>query len=350
EAARGRDRERREPQVGDHRHEAGRLARGDADHAVAHARDHLLAHAREPNRRQSGGGGGRAGEDERRRKGDENEWAAQGLNVAEKSENVDSRPVAGFEGKRGLVLGVANKRSIAWAIASRLAEGGAELAFTYQGERIEKNVRELAESVGSPLVTECDVRSDEDLARVFSEVGEAFAGGLDILVHSVAFAAAEDLEGRFTDTPRDRFWLALDVSAYSLVACSRLAEPLMKPRGGGSILTMTYLGGERAVPHYNVMGVAKAALDSSVKYLAWDLGEKNIRVNAISAGPVRTLAARSIAGFPTMEAIVEERSPLHRHVDADDVGGAAVHLLSDDAQNVTGTTLYVDSGYHAMGM
>jgi len=256
----------------------------------------------------------------------------------------------GYEGKRGLVLGVANKRSIAWAIARRLADAGAELAFTYQGERIEKGVRELAESLSSPLVTECDVRSDEDVARVFREVGEAFDGGLDLLVHAVAFAAAEDLEGRFTDTPRDRFWMALDVSAYSLVSCARAAEPLMDARGGGSIVTMTYLGGERAVPHYNVMGVAKATLDSSMRYLAWDLGEKNIRVNAISAGPVRTLAARSITGFSTMEAIVEERSPLHRHIDADDVGAAAAYLLSDDAKNVTGTTLYVDSGYHAMGM
>ncbi|HZQ04150.1 MAG TPA: enoyl-ACP reductase [Gaiellaceae bacterium] len=255
-----------------------------------------------------------------------------------------------FEGKRGLVLGVANRRSIAWGIASRLAAGGARLAFTYQGERIEATVRELAESVASPLVTACDVRSDDDLARVFAEVADAFGGQLDLLVHSVAFAAAEDLEGRFTDTPRDRFWLALDVSAYSLVACARAAEPLMAAAGGGAILTMTYLGGERAVPHYNVMGVAKAALDSSVRYLAWDLGQKNIRVNAISAGPVRTLAARSIAGFPTMEAIVEERAPLHRHIGPDDVGAAAAYLLSDDARNVTGTTLYVDSGYHAMGM
>jgi enoyl-[acyl-carrier protein] reductase I len=255
-----------------------------------------------------------------------------------------------YEGKRGLVLGVANKRSIAWAIAKRLADGGAELAFTFQGERIEKGVRELADSVSSPLVTECDVRSDEDVERVFREVGEAFDGGLDLLVHSVAYAAAEDLEGRFTDTPRERFWLALDVSAYSLVACARAAEPLMEARGGGSIITMTYLGGERAVPHYNVMGVAKATLDASVRYLAWDLGQKSIRVNAISAGPVRTLAARSIAGFPTMEAIVEERSPLHRHIEADDVGAAAAYLLSDDARNVTGTILYVDSGYHAMGM
>jgi enoyl-[acyl-carrier protein] reductase I len=255
-----------------------------------------------------------------------------------------------FDGKRALILGVANKRSIAWAIAKKLADGGAELAFTFQGERIEKSVRDLAETVDTKLVTECDVRSDDDLARVFGEVGEAFGGQLDLLVHSVAYAAAEDLEGRFTDTPRDRFWMALDVSAYSLVACGRHAEPLMEAAGGGSIVTMTYLGGERAVPHYNVMGVAKATLDASVRYLAWDLGRKNVRVNAISAGPVRTLAARSIAGFPTMEAIVEERAPLHRHIDADDVGEAAAYLLSDAARNVTGTTLYVDSGYHAMGM
>jgi enoyl-[acyl-carrier protein] reductase I len=255
-----------------------------------------------------------------------------------------------FEGKRGLVLGVANRRSIAWAIARKLVDGGASLAFTYQGERIEKNVRELAESVSSPLITSCDVRSDEDVARVFEETAETFGGELDLLVHSVAFADARDLEGRFTDTPRERFWLALDVSAYSLVECARAAEPLMEAAGGGSIMTMTYLGGERAVPHYNIMGVAKAALDASVRYLAWDLGQKNIRVNAVSAGPVRTLAARSIAGFPTMEAIVEERAPLRRHIDADDVGAAAAYLLSDEARNVTGTILYVDSGYHAMGM
>jgi enoyl-[acyl-carrier protein] reductase I len=255
-----------------------------------------------------------------------------------------------FDGKRGLVLGVANRRSIAWAIAKRLADGGAQLAFTYQGDRIEKNVRELAESVSSPLVTSCDVREDADLDRVLAQTADAFGGTLDLLVHSVAYAAAEDLEGRFTDTPRDRFWLALDVSAYSLVAAAKRAEPLMEAAGGGSIVTMTYLGGERAVPHYNVMGVAKSALDSSVKYLAWDLGQKNIRVNAVSAGPVRTLAARSIAGFPTMEAIVEERVPLRRAIEADDVGAAAAYLLSDDARNVTGTTLYVDSGYHSMGM
>ena len=255
-----------------------------------------------------------------------------------------------FAGKRGLVLGVANRRSIAWAIARRLAEQGAELAFTYQGERIEQGVRDLAATVNSPLVTACDVRSDEDVERVMREAADVFDGKLDLVVHSVAYAAAEDLEGRFTDTPRDRFWLALDVSAYSLVGVARAAEPFLEAAGGGSILTMTYLGGERAVPHYNVMGVAKAALDASVRYLAWDLGAKGIRVNAISAGPVRTLAARSIAGFPTMEAIVEERAPLRRPIDAGDVGAAAAYLLSDAARNVTATTLYVDSGYHAMGM
>jgi enoyl-[acyl-carrier protein] reductase I len=255
----------------------------------------------------------------------------------------------GLAGKRGLVLGVANRRSIAWAIARRLAQDGARLAFTFQGERLESTVRELASTVASPLVTECDVRSDDDVTRAIDEAAQAL-GGLDLVVHSVAFAAAEDLEGRFTDTPRDRFWLALDVSAYSLVAVARAAEPRLEEAGGGAILTMTYLGGVRAVPHYNVMGVAKATLDASVRYLAWDLGPKNIRVNAISAGPVRTLAARSIAGFPTMEAIVEERSPLHRHISADDVAAAAAYLLSDEAANVTATTLYVDSGYHAMGM
>jgi len=259
--------------------------------------------------------------------------------------------VAGrFEGRNALVLGVANQRSIAWAIARRLADEGAAVAFTYQGERIEKTVRELAGTVSSPLVTECDVRSDDDLARLFSEVGEVFDGGLDVLVHSVAFAAREDLEGRFTDTPRDRFWMALDISAYSLVACARAAEPLMEARGGGSIVTMTYLGGERAMPQYNVMGVAKSALDSSMRYLAMDLGPKNIRVNAISAGPVRTLAARSIARFTTMEELFEQRAPLHRQIDADDCAAAAAYLLSEEGRNVTGTTLYVDAGYHSIGM
>lgn len=253
-----------------------------------------------------------------------------------------------FEGKRGLVLGVANKRSIAWAIAKRLADEGATMAFTFQGERIEANVRELAESVSSPLITPCDVREEADCTRAVAEAAQAL-GGLDFVVHSVAFAAAEDLEGRFTDTPRDRFWMALDISAYSLVAIARAAEPHLAETGG-SIVTMTYLGGERAVPHYNVMGVAKATLDASMRYLTWDLGEKGIRVNAVSAGPVRTLAARSIAGFSTMEEKYAERAPLRRHITAEDVGAASAFLLSDDARNITGTILYVDSGYHAMGM
>jgi len=255
--------------------------------------------------------------------------------------------VPSFDGKRGLVLGVANRRSIAWAIAQALHERGAKLAFTYQGERILKSVRELAASIGSDLVVECDVRSDENLDRAFAEVADGL-GGLDILVHSVAFAQAHDLQGRFIDTARDDFWLALDVSAYSLTAMARRAEPLMAARGGGSIVTMTYLGGERAVPKYNVMGVAKSALDASMRYLAADLGSSNIRINAVSAGPVRTLAARSIPGFTTMEDIVAERAPLRRNIDAGDVAQAAVYLL--ESENVTGTIAYVDAGYHAMGM
>jgi enoyl-[acyl-carrier protein] reductase I len=254
-----------------------------------------------------------------------------------------------LDGKTALVAGVANRRSIAWAIARRLSEEGATLAFTYQGERLEKGVRELAGSIGSELCVECDVSSDESLDRAFEQAVGGL-GGLDLLVHSVAFAHAHDLEGRFTDTARKDFAMALDISAYSLVAMARRAEPLMEARGGGAIVTMTYLGGERAVPHYNVMGVAKAALDASMRYLASDLGPKGIRVNAISAGPVRTLAARSIAGFPTMETIVAERAPLKRNIEADDVGEAGLFLLSPHAKSITGTTLYVDAGYHAMGM
>ena len=255
-----------------------------------------------------------------------------------------------FEGKQALVLGVANQRSIAWAIAKRLADEGATVAFTYQGERIEKNVRDLAESVSSPLVTECDVRSDDDVTRVFSEVADTFGGGLDILVHSVAFAAAEDLEGRFVDTPRDRFWMAIDISAYSLVACSRAAEPLMDVRGGGSIVTMTYLGGERAVPHYNVMGVAKAALEMSVRYLASDLGPRGIRVNAISAGPIKTLAASGVHGLSKMLEYHRTHAPLRRNTDQDEVGDTALFLVSPLSRGVTGEVIHVDGGFHVMGM
>jgi enoyl-[acyl-carrier protein] reductase I len=252
-----------------------------------------------------------------------------------------------LEGKLALVAGVANRRSIAWAIAQGLHERGAKLAFTYQGERIKKSVTELAASIGSDIVVECDVRSDDDLDRAFGEIVDGL-GGLDLMVHSVAYAQAHDLQGRFLDTARDDFWLALDISAYSLTAMARRAEPIMAARGGGSIVTMTYLGGERAVPKYNVMGVAKAALDASMRYLAADLGPSNIRINAVSAGPVRTLAARSIPGFTTMEEIVAERSPLKRNIDASDVAKTALYLL--DAENVTGTISYVDAGYHAMGM
>jgi enoyl-[acyl-carrier protein] reductase I len=255
-----------------------------------------------------------------------------------------------LEGKLGLILGVANRRSIAWAIAQALAREGARLAFTYQGERVKDSVHELVSTLDdNPILLPCDVTRDEDIDAVFDEVNAKF-GGLDVMVHSLAFAAKEDLEGRFTDTKRANFQMALDISAYSLTACTRRAEPLMERRGGGSVLTMTYLGGERAVPNYNVMGVAKAALDASVKYLAYELGPKNIRVNAISAGPIRTLAARSIAGFTTMESIVEERSPMRRNVDAAEVGNTALFLCSPLASGITGEILFVDAGYHAVGM
>ncbi|MBI4492820.1 MAG: enoyl-ACP reductase [Chloroflexi bacterium] len=252
-----------------------------------------------------------------------------------------------LKGKQALVTGVANKRSIAWAIAQALHRAGAQLAFTYQGPRLEGTVRELAASLGSDLVLECDATRDDDLDRVFQRLQVAW-DGLDLLVHSVAFAAREDLEGRFTDTGRANFLMALEISAYSLVAMAQRAEPLMAARGGGSILTMTYLGGERVVPHYNVMGVAKAALESSLRYLAFELGQKNIRVNAISAGPVRTLAARSIAGFTVMEDHVERASPLRRNIEAADVGELALFLLSPLARNITADIVYVDSGMHAL--
>ena len=254
-----------------------------------------------------------------------------------------------LEGKIGLVFGVANRRSIAWAIARALAGAGARLAFTYQGERIESGVRELAGTLDGSLVLPCDVTRDEELDAVFETV-DGELGGLDILIHSVAFAAKEDLEGRYVDTSRANFLMALDISAYSLTAMVRRAEPLMERRGGGSVVTMTYLGGERAVPNYNVMGVAKAALDASVRYLAWDLGTKNIRVNAISAGPIRTLAARSIAGFTKMEEYHAERAPLRRNVDASEVGQTALFLCSSMATGITGEVIHVDAGYNVVGM
>jgi enoyl-[acyl-carrier protein] reductase I len=254
-----------------------------------------------------------------------------------------------LDGKLALVAGVANKRSIAWAIAQALHAAGAQLAFTYQGERLEGSVRKLAEEAGSDVVVECDVSADASIDRAFEQVGEQL-GGLDIMVHSIAFAPQESFTNRFVDTPREAFTTALDISAYSLIAMARRAEPLMAARGGGAMVTMTYMASERAFPGYNIMATAKAALECSVRYLAHELGPASIRVNAISAGPVRTLASAGIAGFKDMEAVIEERSPLGRNIEATDVGQAALYLCSPMSQMVTGTTVYVDSGYHAMGI
>jgi enoyl-[acyl-carrier protein] reductase I len=254
-----------------------------------------------------------------------------------------------LEGKCGLVFGVANKRSIAWAIARALANEGARLAFTYQGERLEQPVRELAATVDSPLVAPCDVTNDAQLDEVFGAVGQQW-GGLDILVHSVAFAPAQTFERPFVDTERADFQAALDVSAYSLIAMARRAAPLIEARGGGAILTMTFNASQRAYPNYNLMAIAKAALEAEVRYLAMELGPQNIRVNAISAGPVRTLAARSIAGFTVMEQHMEKNAPLRRNIAAEDVGNAALYLCSPLAANVTGQVLLVDAGYSILGM
>jgi len=256
-----------------------------------------------------------------------------------------------LDGQSGLVFGVANKRSIAWGIAQALHDAGMRLAFTYQGERLEETVRELAGSLDPAYpVIPCDVTSDDDIARVFGAVGEAFDGGLDTLVHSVAFAPKESFAGLFADTKRADFAAAMDISAYSLVALTRAAAPLMDARGGGTVITMTYLGGERVVPKYNLMGVAKAALDSAVTYLAFDLGPRNIRVNAISAGPVRTLAGRSIPGFPKMEEYVRTNSPLRRNVDTEDIGALAAFLAGPGGRNISGEVIHLDAGYHVMGM
>ena len=256
-----------------------------------------------------------------------------------------------LDGMTGLVFGVANKRSIAWGIAQALHDAGMRLTFTYQGERLEETVRELAGSLDASYpVIPCDVTSDEDIERVFAAVGKAFDGGLDTLVHSVAFAPKESFAGLFADTKRADFAAAMDISAYSLVALTRAAAPLMDKRGGGTVITMTYLGGERVVPKYNLMGVAKAALDSAVTYLAFDLGPRNIRVNAISAGPVRTLAGRSIPGFPKMEEYVRTNSPLRRNVDTEDIGALAAFLAGPGGRNISGETIHLDAGYHVMGM
>jgi len=251
-------------------------------------------------------------------------------------------------GKSGVVFGVANKRSIAWAIAQAWNKAGARLAFTYQGERLKENVEELAGAFGSDtMILPCDVTKDEDIASVFRTVGEKF-GKLDLLLHSVAFAPKEALEGEFVNTSREAFRVAHDVSAYSLVALTRAAAPLMTD--GGSVLAMTYYGSEKVVPHYNVMGVAKASLEASTRYLAYDLGQKKIRVNCISAGPVNTLAARGISGFTEMLKHYEAHSPLRRNVLPDELGATGVFLASDGAAAITGQVIYVDCGYQIMGM
>jgi enoyl-[acyl-carrier protein] reductase I len=252
-------------------------------------------------------------------------------------------------GKRALIIGMANDKSLAWSIVQELRAQGAEVALTYQGEVLEKRVRPLAEQVGAQVVGELDVTRDEDIVSVFSRLKEMW-GGLDMLVHAVAFAEREDLRDRFLNVNRGNFARALEISAYSLVALARAAEPLMEARGGGSIVAMTYLGAVRAIPNYNVMGVAKAALEACVRYLALDLGVKNIRVNALSAAPARTLASAAIRDFHAMAHEVEERAPLKRAMRPEEVGRMAAVLLSDLSSGVTGQTIYVDMGYNIVGL
>ncbi len=252
-----------------------------------------------------------------------------------------------LDGKKGLVLGVANKRSLAWAIAQRLHAEGAELAFSYPNEAIEKRVRPLAESLGASMALPCDVSVDAQVEALFTAIGERM-GRLDFVVHGAAFAPREALAAPFVDTTREAFRTALDISVYSLVALARGAKPLMTD--GGSILTLTYLGADRVMPNYNVMGVAKAALECTVKYLASDLGPQNVRVNAISAGPVKTLAASGISGFSGILQIYRDRAPLRRNIEAAEVGETGLFLLTDASRGITGEILYVDAGYHVMGM
>ena len=252
-------------------------------------------------------------------------------------------------GKHGLVVGIANKRSIAWAIADAASRAGARLAVTYQGERLEENVRDLSATLDRPLIMPCDVTDDAQIANVFTRIGEEF-GGIDFVVHGAAYASREELAAPFVQTSRAGFTLSLDVSAYSLIALARGAMPLMESRGGGSILTLTYLGSERVFQNYNVMGVAKAALEASVRYLAADLGPKNIRVNAISAGPIKTLAASGISGFSTILQVYRDRAPLRRTVETAEVADAAMFLLGPAGRGVTAEVLMVDAGYHATGM
>jgi enoyl-[acyl-carrier protein] reductase I len=253
-----------------------------------------------------------------------------------------------LEGKTGLIMGVANKRSIAWGIATAVANAGARLILTYQSERLGENVRELAAGLRNPLLLHCDVASDEQVELAMSRIREE-VGHLDFLVHALAFAPREALDGPYANTRRDDFKTALDISAYSLVAVSRGAAPLMQQRQA-SVVTLTYLGSERVVQNYNVMGVAKAALESSVRYLANDLGPQGIRVNAISAGPIKTLASSAVGGISNMIKLHTERAPLRKAVDLDEVGDAALFLLSPMSRGITGEVIYVDGGYHILGV
>jgi enoyl-[acyl-carrier protein] reductase I len=252
-----------------------------------------------------------------------------------------------MNGKRGLVMGVANDKSLAWGIAKYLAAQGAELAFTYQGEALEKRVRPLAESVGSRLILPCDVTDAASMDNTFDTLQKEW-GSMDFLVHAIAYSDKNELKGRYVDTTLDNFLLSMNISCYSFTTLARRAMTLMP--NGGSMLTLSYLGAERVVPHYNVMGVAKAALEASVRYLAADLGPNNIRVNAISAGPVKTLAASGIGDFRYILKWNEYNSPLGRNTTIEDVGGAGLYLLSELGQGTTGEILHVDSGYHVVGM
>src|SRR5271169_4269520 len=251
-----------------------------------------------------------------------------------------------LQGRTVVVFGVANKRSIAWAIAQQMQQAGAQLAITYQNERLKQEADDLIAALPNSQAFQCDVSRDEEIALLFEQLQSRY-GKLDAVVHSLAFAPAEDLKGEFVDTSREGFRVALDISVYSLVALARAARPLMTD--GGSIMTLTYYGAEKVVPRYNVMGVAKAALEASVRYLAYDLGKNNIRVNAISAGPMKTLAARGIGSLGEMMKSQAEKSPLQRNIDVNEVASTAVFLASEGATGITGETLYVDCGYNIMG-
>ncbi len=261
----------------------------------------------------------------------------------------DRAPARGsvMQGKRGLIMGVTNDRSLGWGIAAACAAQGAELAFTYQVEALERRVRPLAESVGSDRLCLCDVGNEASIDAAFAALGEQW-DGLDFLVHAIAFADKQYLRGRYLDTPREAFLQALDISCYSFVAVAQRAVPMMRP--GGSLLTLTYVGAERWTPHYNVMGVAKAALEASVRYLAADLGAQSVRVNAISAGPIRTVASAGIGDFHYILRWNQLNSPMQRNATIEDVGGAGVYLLSDLSSGVTGEVHHVDCGYHIVGM